>query len=453
MGYDEKNFKMEPLLAKSWKRVSPTTLEFELRDDVKWHDGESFDADDVVYTLGWLTNPKTKIRFKRFWSWIGKVEKLGPHKVRISAKKPTPFDLARYAYFTAMVPEHMHSKFKGREKVKFGKNPVGTGPFKALQVDKNKGIIMERNDAYKHGGKVKPKSNIKRLHFLPIPDISAQVASFLVGKVDAIRNISADKAAGLAKSPNASMTIGQGVSYTYLALDARGRSGVKALTDHRVRKAIMMAIDRKALLRLRIGNRTLNRMTEAMCWRFQAGCDFTTELPKYDPAAAKKLMAEAGYAKGFDVGITTFVSVIGDTAVAVSGQLAEIGIRAKVTRMNIGRYRRAQRDGKIQIMVGGWPAGSMPDVSGTLTWIFAGPPNRDYTGDKAMRKRARSMLTDMDPVRRKASGKWVFNRATEMNYFIPLLPSPVTLVHHKDLEVKAGAFSAFGVEAWGFNWK
>ena len=121
--------------------------------------------------------------------------------------------------------------------------------------------------------------------------------------------------------------------------------------------------------------------------------------------------------------------------------------------MNIGRYRRAQRDGKIQIMVGGWPAGSMPDVSGTLTWIFAGPPNRDYTGDKAMRKRARSMLTDMDPVRRKASGKWVFNRATEMNYFIPLLPSPVTLVHHKDLEVKAGAFSAFGVEAWGFNWK
>ena len=64
--YDEITNKFEPLLAKSWMRIDSITLDLQLRDDVNWQDGEQFNADDVVYTIGWLTNPKTRIRFKVF---------------------------------------------------------------------------------------------------------------------------------------------------------------------------------------------------------------------------------------------------------------------------------------------------------------------------------------------------------------------------------------------------
>src|SRR5690606_4763987 len=64
IAYDEKKYRFAPLLAKSWKMVDPKTIEFELRNDVKWHDGQAFDADDVVHTLGYLTDPNVKLRFK-----------------------------------------------------------------------------------------------------------------------------------------------------------------------------------------------------------------------------------------------------------------------------------------------------------------------------------------------------------------------------------------------------
>ena len=95
--FNEKSLKFEPLLAKSWKQVNATTIELELRDDVKWHDGEKFDADDVVHTLTWVSDPKVQLRFKGNWEWIDKVEKTGPHSVRIVAKEPTPYALTSLA--------------------------------------------------------------------------------------------------------------------------------------------------------------------------------------------------------------------------------------------------------------------------------------------------------------------------------------------------------------------
>ena len=75
--FDEKNLKFSPLLAKSWKQVDDKTLEFQLRDDIKWHDGEKFDADDVVSTFSWILDPKSQIRFKGNWEFIEKVERPG----------------------------------------------------------------------------------------------------------------------------------------------------------------------------------------------------------------------------------------------------------------------------------------------------------------------------------------------------------------------------------------
>src|SRR5204863_5853622 len=80
---DPEDFKIKPQLAKSWKLVDDTTLELELRDDVKFHNGDKFGADDVVYTLNTVSSPEGKVIVPSNYNWIAKTEKTGEHSVRI----------------------------------------------------------------------------------------------------------------------------------------------------------------------------------------------------------------------------------------------------------------------------------------------------------------------------------------------------------------------------------
>src|SRR3989337_3392960 len=78
------------LLAKSWKQIDERTLEFELREGIKFHNGEDFDADSVVYTLNFIANPENKVTTQQNVNWIEKAEKLGTHKLRLTTKKVFP---------------------------------------------------------------------------------------------------------------------------------------------------------------------------------------------------------------------------------------------------------------------------------------------------------------------------------------------------------------------------
>ena len=87
IGYDERAHQFVPRLAKSWRQIDDKTVEFDLRDDVKFHNGDKFDADDVVGTIKYLIDPAVPLRFKSVYDWVDKVEKTGPYQVRITAKK------------------------------------------------------------------------------------------------------------------------------------------------------------------------------------------------------------------------------------------------------------------------------------------------------------------------------------------------------------------------------
>lgn len=121
--YDDFTGKFYPLLAKSWKRIDSKTMDFELRQDVKFHDGSEFDADDVVYTINWLKNPKTRIRFKTNYIWINKVEKINKFKVRIHTKRPVAVGLMRLAKSILIYPSDTHGGLKAKNN--FGKNQLG----------------------------------------------------------------------------------------------------------------------------------------------------------------------------------------------------------------------------------------------------------------------------------------------------------------------------------------
>ena len=453
ISYDEDKRAFEGLLAKSWKRIDDVTLEFDLRDDVTWHDGDKFDADDFIYTMDWILDPKTQLRFKNYWDWVAKVEKLGPYKIRIIAKQPTAFDLSMISTYTYVEAEHAHGK--SADKVSYIRKPIGTSMYKVLRTDSATGIFLEKNPNYKHGGAAKPASNIGKMNLVFIPEPGTRIAQFMAGQLDILpRDVPIDQAEDLAKQANVEISIGQGTYLYYIAIDAKGRSGVKALTDARVRKAIFMAIDRDELYRLTLGTRGNVLRPEAMCWKSQFGCDYSVALPKHDVEGAKKLMAEAGYANGFDLVISTFTNLDAkQKAEAIAGQLTKIGIRTSVQPKTLGSYRNDQRDGKLQVFTGGWPSGGMPDVTATLDFVFNAPDSRDYHGDEQLKKMAGEIDLIIDDAKRRAAAKPVFDRATEMAYFMPTAPGPIIAVHRKDLSVRAGTMRSYGIDPWGLNWK
>jgi len=452
LAFDEEKKTFEPLLAKSWKRIDDVTLEFELRDDVKWHDGETFDADDFIYTLNWILDPKTQLRFKNYWDWVAKVEKLGTHKVRVTAKQPTAFDISMLAFYTFVEAEHAHGK--AAEKVSYMRKPVGSSMYKVTRTDQT-GIYFEKNPDYKHGGVAKPPSNIGKMQLLFIPEPGTRVAHFLAGQLDILpRDVPIDQAEDLGKMPGVEISIGQGTYYYYITFDSKGRSGLKPLTDIRVRKAILMAIDRDEIYKLSLGNRTGVARPEAMCWKSQFGCDYSVPLPKHDVNGAKRLLAEAGYPNGFEVTVSTFTNLEAkQKAEAIANQLAKIGIKASVAPKTLGAYRNDQAQGKLQIFTGGWPGGGMPDVTATIDFVFNPPDSRDYHGDPDLKKMAAGIDLIIDDAKRREQGRKVFDYATEKAYFMPVAPGPVIAVHRSEVSVKPGTMRSYGIDPWGLNWK
>jgi len=451
INFDEQAAKFVPSLAKSWKQIDDVTTQFELRDDVKWHDGEAFDADDVVDSLMWMINPDAKLTNAGNWEWIERVEKTGPHTVRLISKRPTPHAFGRLTAGTDIWPVHIVSKLENRKD--FGREPVGTGPYRATQVDSNKGIILEKFADYKMASNAKPAGKIGRIHLLPIPDPGTQVAQLLADGVDAIKEPEVTQVPDLLKDPRFTSFVDQRIAYVYMAIDAKGAAGNKALTDLRVRKAMFLAVDREMTTKMSVGDAEIP-LVKAMCWKpQQAGCDYTVELPKHNIAEAKKLLAEAGYPNGFEIEISCYTGTrYTRIATVVAEQFRQIGLKPKINCVPGGTYLKLKRENKIQLVLAGFPAGSMADAGGVLN-LFADPQRLDFHGDKEIFGWAREFAAEMDPEKRMGIGRKIFNAYTERAYVMPVAPIPTQFVMRKEVRIDGGTLQTPGVMAGNFSWK
>ena len=140
--YDDVKREFGGLLAQSWKRVDDKTIDFTLKQGVTFHNGSEFDADDVVYIIRHVSDPKTNFRFKENrYGWIDSVEKLGKYEVRVrSTRVYAPF-MQAMAVNLPIYPSDVHEKIEN--KMTFGRNPVGTGPFRVVSMSENAGVIEE----------------------------------------------------------------------------------------------------------------------------------------------------------------------------------------------------------------------------------------------------------------------------------------------------------------------
>jgi peptide/nickel transport system substrate-binding protein len=187
---------------------------------------------------------------------------------------------------------------------------------------------------------------------------------------------------------------------------------------------------------------------EGLCSKEQLGCGYTKLTPDYDPAGAKKLLAEAGYPDGFDVTISCFPTGVTE-ATAISGMLRQVGIRATVRSHPIASRVKELSAGKVDIGYYGWNGGGMFEVSGQIVRHFL---SNEYD-DPAMTKMAEQTMTMMDDKARRVAVAKLMDHANEQSYVFPMVSSRILLVHTKDVGLDTSTIRATQINPHDFFWK
>ena len=451
--YDERRSTFQSLLAKSLKQADPLTYDIELRDDVIWHDGEKFTADDVVYFFNWLIAPDNKLRNRATYTWMKSIEKTGPYSLRIVSTEVTAGAQISLAYLQQVEPKHLHEKLSAENKADMGWNPVGTGPFKITRLERSKGITALANDNYRHGGDWKPAAKVKRWEFISIPDRSTQIAQMLAGNLDFIRPDSQEMADQLMQTGQFETRLTQTLGITFLQFDAAGRNPNSHYRDIRVRRAIGAAIDRSQLLALSGTNSDIVQ-PEALCFRNMESCDYSKPFPKYDPEQAKRLLSEAGYSGTNKLKIE-LLALEGRTrqqAEAISGMLSKVGVEATIRPVLASVYVKMQAAGELGLYLGLWSGGGVPDVTRTMEQFFA-TSQRNYNNDPELDRLSKLVAVTQDPIQRKAFARQAFDIANDQAYVLPITANDVPFIYTKDVRIEPDTFDAYGVIMSHVYWK
>ncbi|MCD6430873.1 MAG: ABC transporter substrate-binding protein [Deltaproteobacteria bacterium] len=403
--------KYKPLLAKSWKWIDNTTIEFELRQGIVFHNGEKFDADDVVYTLNFVSNPDNKILVQRNVNWIKKAEKLGPYKVRVLFKKPFPAVLEYLAGNLPIYPNEYYAKV-GPEG--FGRQPVGTGPYKVVEVDPGKRIVFKKNaDYFKASPKGQPA--IGTLVQRTISEMTTQVAELMTGGLDWIYLVPTDQAEKLAKVPNIKVLKAETMRIGFLQMDANGRCGDTPFKKKEVRQAVCYAIDRDAICKNLVGGQS--RVINSACYPGQFGCSQNVKTYEYNPVKAKKLLAEAGYPHGFETDFYGYRNR--PYAEAMVGYLKGVGIKANLKYLKYSALREKTSANKTPFIFLTWGSYGINDIS-NITGSFFRFSKRDLTHDSQVRDWLEQGDTSIDRKVRLDVYHKALSKIADEAYWLPL---------------------------------
>jgi peptide/nickel transport system substrate-binding protein len=356
---------VQPRLAESWKPIDATTWEFKLRKGVKFHDGSDFTADDVKFSIERISmvagpNPTT-IYVRR----VKETKIVDPHTIHIITDGPAPVlpnDFIRLFIVSSKAAAGL-TKETANEAFNSGKAATGTGPYKFVSWTPKGDFVVDRFDGYWG-----PKEPWARHVRKEIANDAARVAQLKAGQLDLITRVPATDVATLKQDPKLTVQTVDTVYVFNLEMDMRdappagqilGKDGAalskNPLQDVRVREAIDLAIDRKTLAEIAMEG--LGQPASQMVTPSIFG--FNKALPerKYDVAAAKKLLADAGFPNGFQVQFAfTQDRLPGDKQVgtSIAQMLAAIGIDAKANAQPAAVFFPARTRAEYSMSMSGW---------------------------------------------------------------------------------------------------
>src|SRR4029450_50920 len=288
---DLKTGKVGPSLAVSWKNLDDTTWEVKLRQGVKFHDGSPFPARDVKASFDRVLNPDNKLTARGNHAKIKSVEIVDDHTVRFKTDGPYPLFVER---MTALVMQSEKvMKEKGHEWMQ--ENPIGTGPYKLVRWQKKQEHVLIRNEDYWG-----PKPAFKNVRIRITPEQATQIAELISGGVDIIKAVPPDQMDVINKSGQARTTTSPILRTAMIQLDQNGRAGANPFQDRRGRLAANLGGGSESVIKHVLNGLADRTATTVNPMAF--GFDPGLKPFKQDVAQAKKLLADAGFPNGLEVG-------------------------------------------------------------------------------------------------------------------------------------------------------
>lgn len=357
------NSKIVPSLAESWE-ISDDGLEytFHLRQGVKFHNGNDFTAEDVAYTFHRMLTVEGGVNTEFIDQIKGAdellagetdtlegVEVVDDYTIKVTLKEPFAGFLASISSPGVSIYDSEATEAAGDQ---FGMDPavtVGTGPFEFASWSFNNQLVLTRNEDYWKGASGLPGVVIKI-----IPDTETQSMMFESGELDILDlDYAADSVDRFTETYPDQIVQGPRVGIVYFTMNFNK----EPFQDVRVRKAVQMSIDRQAILDALYGGR--GQVEQGIFPHGLIGFNPDQEEIKYDPEAAKALLAEAGYADGFDMEIAADSSASDTMTMAleiVSDQLAEVGIRAEIKNYDESTWLETRKSGELGSFMSTWSA-------------------------------------------------------------------------------------------------
>jgi len=423
----------KPLLATSWKWVDNVTLDVEIRKGVKFHDGSDLDAADVAYTINHTSNKENGVLSHKNVAWMKNAEVTGSHSVRIHLHKPFPAALAFLSNVVFIMPSGHYDSAPTRAdgKKDYGVvKPVGTGPYMITEVKAGEYIMMKKNANY-FDGSPKGKPQIGNIKFRTIKEMNTQIAELLTGGVDWIWDVPKDQAERLADQGTVTVENAKTMRVSYLAFDVDGSSSTKVFMDKKVRMAVAHAINRESITKNLVG--PASAVIPSACHPDQFGCAQDVMKWEYNPEKSKALLKEAGLEGGFEFDIYAYRQR--EFTEAVIGDLAKVGIKAKLNFMQYRALRDLVWKGKTPINHMTWGSNSIPDVSAITSHFFSGGRD-DPANDPATAKALAEGDTSTDPAAREAAYKKALSIISSELYWLPMFTYAKYYAFSKELDFK-----------------
>ena len=319
-----------PALAESWESSEDGTVwTFKLRQGVTFHNGDPFTADDVVAT--WEYGTAETSSWPEKYTIATKVEKVDDFTVKVTTDGPKPLLLVTMHDFWSIIPK----KYMDEVGVEgFLQKPVGTGPFMFKEWVKGEQLTYVANPDYWQ--KEYPKA--AELVFRFIPESATRVAAIQQDEVDIVTRLSAEEAESLKSVGGVKVVQYQVPRIYYMAFNNLNGDDANPIRDPKVRQAMNYAVDVDGIIKaLFAGN---GKRAAGYVASSELGYGIVPPFP-YDPEKAKALLAEAGYADGFEVGMacpTGVFAAFEEVCQAVASNLGDVGITVNLEMMESGAF-------------------------------------------------------------------------------------------------------------------
>ncbi len=434
----DKDMNVVPCLAESWEMLSDTSYKFNIRKDVKFHDGSELTAEDVKFSLD---RAMASSYVSYIVNFIDNVEVADKYTVIVNTKEPYAPTLMNLTHPSAAIVSKAITE-KNPESIKT--NPIGTGPYKFVEWKPGEYVKLEANQDYFDGA---PKT--KYVIMKVIPEAAQRTIALETGEVDIAYDLSANDLSKVAENPDLKLLEGTSLSAWFLQFNMKN----KPFDNKLVRQAVRYAIDSQTIVDTILygAGEVAGSIIPPIAFGYQNVAKY-----EYNKEKAKELLAQAGYPNGFDAKL-----YVNDNqqrieiCQVIQSQLKEIGINVEVVVLEFATFIENTNKAKHDMGFFGWTT-STADADYTYYPIYhssqhGAPGNRSFIANPDVDKYIENARITADSAARLENYKALEGIIAEESPVAPLFYNKVnvgTSNKVQGFEVQpAGYHSYFNVTA------